>query len=111
MRARDVRLLAAGALGAAAAWPLLPHPFLPCPLRATTGVPCPLCGVTRAVVEAAHGHLAASLRYNPLGIVLVALALVFVLRPRPPGRVPLWPLAVGVGLLWAYNVGLNPTFA
>ena len=70
---RDARIAAAGMLGIAVAWPRLPvHAPLACPFRAVTGVPCPLCGMTRAVVSAMHGHLLESLRFNPAGLLLVA---------------------------------------
>lgn len=46
-----------------------------CPLRALTGVPCPLCGATRSVVLASRGD-AAFLTLNPVWVVvLAALAL------------------------------------
>ncbi len=62
-------------MGAAAIWPVLPlHPPLACPLRSITGIPCPLCGMTRACIAAVHGHLGASLAFNPGGILVVLLA-------------------------------------
>ena len=62
-------------VGAAAIWPVLPlHPPLACPLRSITGIPCPLCGMTRACIVAVHGHLGASLAFNPGGILVVLLA-------------------------------------
>ena len=110
---RDLRLLAGGLIAAAAAWPLLPvHPPLACPLRTTTGIPCPLCGMTRAVVAAARGDLVDSLRFNPLGIVVVLLAIAVIVRPSLLRiRPPVWLYAGGGALLWVYNVALNPTFA
>lgn len=47
--------------------------FMPraCVLKMTTGVPCPFCGGTRAVVHAAHARWRQSLLANPLGIVVV----------------------------------------
>jgi hypothetical protein len=113
VRARDLRVGAGALLGAAAAWPLLPvHPTLVCPLRSLTGVPCPLCGMTRACVAAIHGHLTTSLRYNPAGILVLVAAAVVILRPQVFSRVrfPTWGVAIAVGALWVWNVGFNPTF-
>jgi hypothetical protein len=111
---RDLRLAAGVTLGAAALWPVLPvHPPLACPLRATTGIPCPFCGMTRAVVAAVHGDLGASLRYNPGGILIVVLAIATLLAfrvTRERIRVPTWSVVAGFGALWVYNLALNPTF-
>ena len=109
---RELRLLGAGALGLAAVWPALPvHPPLACPLRATTGVPCPLCGMTRAVVAAVHGDLAASLRYNPAGVIAVLIIVAFLVSPRVRRvSLPVWLLPAAGALPWAWNVTLNPTF-
>ena len=71
----QLRVAAAGLVGVAAVWPVLPaHPPLVCPLRAATGIPCPLCGMTRACVAVAHGHLATSLAFNPAGVLVVLAA-------------------------------------
>ncbi len=51
-----------------------------CLFKALTGLPCPSCGTTRAVLLLAHGNLRGSLLLNPLGCFF-ALALVIV---------PLW---------------------
>ena len=113
VRGRDVRIAAAGLVGLAAVWPLLPgHPGFPCPLRTVTGVPCPFCGMTRAVVAAAHGHIGQSLAFNPFGILVLVLAAVVVIRPsfvlqRIP---PLWALWAILGVMWVWNIGFNPTF-
>jgi hypothetical protein len=109
---RQLRYAGAAMLGAALVWPALPvHPPYACPLRAVTGVPCPFCGMTRAVVAVVHGHVGASLRYNPAGIVIVVLALALVAGWRAERvRLPAWLLPALLGLLWAYNLTLNPTF-
>jgi hypothetical protein len=110
---RDLRVGAAGLVGAAAVWPLLPvHPPLVCPLRALTGIPCPLCGMTRACVAAMHGHLGASLAFNPAGVLLIAAAIVALIRPQwlTRVRVPLWIAGAAVAALWLWNIGFNPTF-
>ena len=109
---RDLRIGATAMLGAALVWPALPvHPPYACPLRTLTGIPCPLCGMTRAVVAAVHGHVVTSLRYNPAGILLVALAVALVVGWRAERvHIPPWVLPVAFALLWAWNLTLNPTF-
>jgi hypothetical protein len=36
-----------------------------CAFRRVTGIPCPGCGMTRAMAELAHGHLLAALHLHP----------------------------------------------
>jgi Protein of unknown function (DUF2752) len=110
---RELRYATGALLGAAAVWPLLPlHPPLACPLRTATGIPCPLCGMTRACVAAAHGHLGASLAFNPAGIAVIAVAVVILVRPAllRSVRPPVWVWGVLLGVLWIWNLGFNPTF-
>lgn len=109
---KPLRFMGAGMLAAAAVWPLLPvHPPLACPLRTMTGIPCPFCGMTRSVVAAMHGHLATSLRDNPGGILLVVLTVALLVGVRAERvRIPTWVFVVGLGALWAYNIGFNPLF-
>ena len=98
---------------AAAIWPILPlHPPLACPLRTLTGIPCPFCGMTRACVAAVHGHLGTSLSFNPAGILVVLLAVTALLRPQllVRARPPIWLISAGLGVLWLWNIGFNPTF-
>ena len=42
-----------------------------CPLHATTGLWCPLCGSLRGVALLSHGHIAAALGSNLLLLVTV----------------------------------------
>jgi hypothetical protein len=110
---RELRVASGGMLAIAAAWPLLPvHPGVACPFRALTGVPCPLCGMTRAVVAAAHGHAGASLAFNPGGVIVLLIAVVAIVRPAWVARLqlPAWSLVAIVGALWVWNIGFNPTF-
>ncbi len=51
-----------------------------CPLRLATAVPCPTCGMTRAMVALGHGELMPSLGFHPLGLPLAAAALAWWLR-------------------------------
>jgi hypothetical protein len=110
---RGVRIVAGGLLGAAVVLPALPtHLALGCPLRTATGVPCPLCGMTRACITAVHGHLGASLAFNPAGILVVLAAIVALVRPQwlTRLRAPAWLAVAAVSALWVWNIGFNPTF-
>src|SRR4051794_39592474 len=76
-----------------------------CPFRELTGLPCPLCGATRAFALAVRGN-AAFVDYNAVWVVVAALlvlagALMLLTRRRP--RVPA-PAAVvlGAGVAWGY---------
>ena len=70
-----------------------------CPIRALTGYYCPGCGMTRALHQLLHGHIASALAYNPLIAVIVPLGMYWLLsevamlawnrelpRPRPTPR-------------------------
>lgn len=45
-----------------------------CMLRTLTGIPCPGCGMTRAVLSALHGDFGAAFAYHPLWVTLPLLA-------------------------------------
>jgi hypothetical protein len=85
--------------------------WLSCPLRALTGLLCPLCGGLRATHALAHGEVAQAWSLNPwlFGAAPLAIALVVVSRPRPdsPGRPGAgwlrahgWTLLLGSALVW-----------
>lgn len=78
-----VRYAAIGAFAIGLAALHIRRPTTVCLLRATTGVPCPLCGGTTAVVRLGHGHVVDALRASPLAVGLVAW-LPWVGRVRPP---------------------------
>lgn len=65
-------------------------PALTCPLLATTGVPCPLCGGTRAFRAAADGDLA-FLTYNGWWVLLALAAVAGGLAVALTGRAPRRP--------------------
>jgi hypothetical protein len=46
-----------------------------CLFLATTGVPCPFCGLTHGVVELGAGHVATAVALHPLAPLAVLLAL------------------------------------
>ena len=68
----DRRLALVLALGAASGVLMLPFaprfaPFVPpCLFHALTGMPCPGCGTTRAVLALARADVGAALAWNPL---------------------------------------------
>jgi hypothetical protein len=103
---RPLRYLGAAMLALGAALPHLPGDVgLPCPLRTTTGVPCPFCGLTTSVKAALRADPHGAWAANPFGLILVALAAVVVVRPR--WRVLSLPAAVvaaGVAMSWLFEL-------
>ena len=53
----------------------------PCLFHKWTGLHCPGCGNTRALHALLHGHIGASLSYNPLLVPSVALLILLLFRP------------------------------
>ena len=80
---RDLRIAGGVMLCAGALLPFLPEGTgVPCLLRAATGIPCPLCGMTTSVTETLRLDLADALAANPAGVAAVAAAaLVLAFRP------------------------------
>lgn len=58
------------------------HGRTPCIIKNITGVPCPSCGITRSIREILYGNLSLAFWYNPLGFILLLLAII----------VPIWIL-------------------
>ena len=56
-------------------WIMSPQALVLCPLRAVTGIPCPSCGLTRALAQLERGHLAEALKFHPFSPLILALAL------------------------------------
>lgn len=56
-----------------ALWAFAPYAdesWIICPFRRTTGIPCPSCGMTRAIGWLLRGEVSRSLHYHPLGGVV-----------------------------------------
>jgi hypothetical protein len=124
MKREGVLLVAAGCLpfAAGAFMPTEGLPFAPgCPFRAVTGLPCPMCGGTRAFAHVARGD-GAFLNYNAFWVLvaaatIIAGTIVLVTRFRLVDaltRTP-WRVAVTLVLLlgtgWAYALAERATIA
>jgi hypothetical protein len=78
-----------------------------CPFREATGLPCPLCGATRAFVYA--GHLDARAFEQNVVWVAVAIGLVVAGLTTLP-RLRLAPVAVALGAVaWAWALAHQAT--
>lgn len=76
-------------------------PFLQCPLRALTGIPCPTCGVTRSFVAIVQGDFSQAVQYHLFGPVVFLLflaATIFLL----------WELTTNQKSIALYSVGTKP---
>lgn len=108
LAARDVRMGGVLMLGVAAVWPLVasgPLGSLTCPLLATTGVPCPLCGMTTSVVATTRLDFAGAVAANPFGPVAVAVVLwLLVDRSRRWLRAPSWVWATAAVASWLFQL-------
>ena len=101
----DAGVAAIALCGASVLLPAIPgYPGLTCPLRASTGVPCPLCGLTTSVRALLTFDLGASLALNPLGLAALVGAATALLRPWRTLELP--PAAVPAALIlsWIYQL-------
>ncbi len=52
------------------------HVYTVCLIKQTTGVACPGCGNTRAMVSALHGDFEKAILFNPIGLLLLIVMVV-----------------------------------
>ena len=81
LRDKKFALVIAGTVGVQIALVSLSLPGWECPFFRVTGIPCPGCGLTRAVILLLKGELLASLRFHAFAplVLLTAVALILVL--------------------------------
>jgi hypothetical protein len=93
-------------LAAGVVWPLHPPALdVPCPFRAATGIPCPLCGMTRSVTSTVHGDVHEALVSNPAGILAVVVAVLLLVWRRPRSlTLPPWAVPAGIAALWSFQL-------
>ncbi len=79
-------------------------PVPPCPLRATTGVPCPFCGSTRAFSALARLDFFGAVQFNPLVSVAACGAGVVWLLGTVRGNKPAKPVRgwIASSSLWKW---------
>lgn len=89
-----------------------------CAFLATTGLPCPQCGMTRSWVHAARGHLVTSFLMSPGGfglffwmLVAGALAAFRLVRRDPFAVVMPWKVTVGWTFFWMLGLYVAPYVA
>ncbi|MCI8308107.1 MAG: DUF2752 domain-containing protein [Lachnospiraceae bacterium] len=58
-----------------------------CPIKYMTGVSCPGCGMTRAVIECFHFNFRSAFYYHPLFFTLPVIIIVLLLWKRIPVRI------------------------
>jgi len=100
------RWLGAAMVVLAAIRPFVPFEVAPpCPLRTLTGVPCPLCGMTRGVTAVVHGHLGRAAELNPGAFAAVGAALLLLVFARAKRvTIPVWTVGVAFAALWGYQL-------
>ena len=89
----------------------------PCDFMASTGWPCPACGMTTSVSAMMHGQFELAARAHPFGVLLAAaLAAVAVLgtlelitgrnvlRWLRPGGWMIWTVIIGLPLGWGLRI-------
>ena len=101
----EVRVAALVLCAAGALLPLVPfYPGISCPLRAATGVPCPLCGLTGSIRATLRLDVAEAWSLNPGGLATIAAALMLLLTRRPLITLPAAVVPLCLGCLWIFEL-------
>jgi len=74
-----------------------------CPFDHMTGLPCPGCGLTRAFVSMAHGHVVDAFRWHALGPIVFLIGLGYLIEYA--ARVFAGKSLLRIGPLWSSRAG------
>ena len=87
-----------------AAVSLIAYLNIGCPFLRLTGLPCPTCGVTRAMIAIVSGNIYDYCRYQPLALPLVVsvLLMLHISRFRRKGAVVVFSVGTAVVNLIVY---------
>lgn len=80
-----------------------------CSFQATTGYPCPSCGMTRGMVAMTRGNIVTALRLHPFSVMLFAaivIVAIFATAEALTGRDLLTKLRPGVWWIWIGLAGM-----
>ena len=72
-----------------------------CPLKYLTGISCPGCGMTRALISLLTGHFRQAMHYHPLVLLVIPGVIVYFFRKKIPVKLRYVLLAAAAVLLFA----------
>lgn len=76
-----------------------------CPLFTSTGIPCPLCGMTTSVTATAQLEIGDALAANPAGVVAVVVAVVLLVAWRVRTvALPVWLVPAALAAMWVFEL-------
>jgi hypothetical protein len=59
-----------------------------CPFKALTGIPCPGCGMTRAILSIIKGDFHGAIGYNPFSFFLLFMVVISVVPGKQAEKLP-----------------------
>ena len=85
--------------------PVVPfYPGVICPLRASTGIPCPLCGFTSSVRAMLRLDVAEAVALNPGGPAALGAAIALLVTRRSRIALPAVALPLALFALWVFEL-------
>lgn len=101
----DLRVVGVALCAASLVLPVVPlYPGVTCPLRASTGIPCPLCGITSSIRATLRLDVAEAAALNPGGLAAVGAAAALLAPRRSRITVPAAALPLALVCLWVFEL-------